>query len=70
MTSFETQCAYALQTVSQLPTKLESLYASYTSALEGLQSVLPLQYTAEELCARLDQQVEGTQMMAMSSRKE
>lgn len=54
-----------VQTLGQFPAKLDSLYASYTVALEGLQSVLPLQYTAEELCTKLKQEQEGTQMRNM-----
>lgn len=58
-----------MQTIKQLSKKLDSLYASYSAALEGLQSVLPLQYTTEEICTQLEQQQEGTQMNVIEHSK-
>lgn len=42
-----------LQTLQQLPAALTALTASCTSALGALQSVLPLQHAAEEVCQDL-----------------
>ena len=56
-----------MQTVSEFPTKLDSLYASCTAALESLQSVLPLQHTAGEICSQLDLQTEGIPMLDIAT---
>lgn len=59
-------CFAVLQTISQLSARLDSLYASCTSTLEALQSVLPLQHTAEEVCLHCsNQQSQGTELLDM-----
>jgi len=45
-----------LQTLQQYPAALLALTASCTSALEVVQSVLPLKHAAEEVCHGLLQQ--------------
>lgn len=45
-----------LQTLQQYSAMLHALTASCTSALEVVQSVLPLQHAAEEVCHGLVQQ--------------
>jgi len=50
-----------LQTLQQYPAALHALTASCTSALEVVQSVLPLQHAAEEVCHGLLQQATSPQ---------
>ena len=47
-----------MQTLQQYPSALGRLTVSSTTALEALQSVLPLQAAAEEVCQSLTQHPE------------